>query len=229
MLYRLKFSRGEQVRFVSHLDAMKNWERALRRAKLPIAFSEGFNPHPKMSFGSAVGVGVTSDAEYMDLELREERDPQDILESINRVLPEGLKVLEVKELKGKVPSLMSVLNRADFMVHLPIDFALSTEELNGIIRDLLAQEQLFVEREGKKGKRQLDVRPGLYEMSGDVIPGAILLRMTLQFGSVGNIRPEEIVQVLNAQLPGEAKVQEMRVHRQGLYIAEGDKLSTPMD
>src|SRR5690554_5367975 len=109
---RFRFSIGPEVRFLSHLDLLRAMERALRRAGLPAAYSAGFSPRPKMSFGFALPVGVMSVAEYGDFELACKMDPEEFKQVYNRHLPQGLHVLEAKLLAPKAPSLMSVINAA---------------------------------------------------------------------------------------------------------------------
>ena len=93
---RIKFIRGEEVKFISHLDLMKVFERASRRANIPIAYSQGFNPHAHLIFGLPLSVGVTSQAEYADIELTEELDPENFMLGLNKQLPKGLIIVAAK-------------------------------------------------------------------------------------------------------------------------------------
>ena len=95
---------------------MRAWERAFRRGAIPLAFSQGFNPHPKISFGSALAVGITSSGEYMDVELKSFREIKEIKATLENYLPLGLKVYDIVEIDPATPSLMSRINRAKYQV-----------------------------------------------------------------------------------------------------------------
>src|SRR3990172_8027378 len=90
---RLKFQKGGDLRWLSHLELNRLWQRALSRAQVPIKYSEGFSPHPKISFGPALPVGVAGENEYLDLVLLEQIDPADLIERVNALLPEGARAL----------------------------------------------------------------------------------------------------------------------------------------
>ena len=105
---RFKFIRGEQVKYISHLDLMRTFERAIRRANIPVRYSQGFNPHPSIVFGLPLSVGVTSEAEYADVEIDGELAPPVFLQQLNSQLPEGLKVTDAKESGAKSNIMASV-------------------------------------------------------------------------------------------------------------------------
>lgn len=155
---RVKFIRGEEVKYISHLDLMKAFERALRRANLPIAYSQGFNPHPQMVFGLPLSVGVTSEAEYADFELSVDVEPEKFAKILNENLPAGLKIEEANYLHGK-SNIMKEISTASYDV---LVFRAEDEEMVGIegkIKELLAQDQVNVVKEGKKGAREIDIKP----------------------------------------------------------------------
>ena len=98
---RIKYAKTNSGRFLSHLDLMRAWERSIRRSGLPLAFSQGFNPHPKISFGSALSVGVTSNGEYMDMELTEAVELTQLKERLTQNLPPALMLLDAQEITQK--------------------------------------------------------------------------------------------------------------------------------
>lgn len=117
--FRLQYAKGDRVRFISHLDVVRAFDRALRRARLPVAFSEGFSKHPKLAFGPPLAVGMTSTAEYLDLEFATPQSPV-FAQALSECLPEGLKVLRAEPHGGVKPvSLMSAISRADYRLWLP--------------------------------------------------------------------------------------------------------------
>ena len=113
---RIRLSRGEEIKFISHLDIMRLWERALRRAQIPLAYSEGFNPHPRISLAAPLPVGVTSEAELMDVFTIKWVSPHWFAAMINEQLPPGMEILEVYSIAPIMPSLQSMVRYAEYRV-----------------------------------------------------------------------------------------------------------------
>lgn len=221
MRVRLRLAKGEEARFLSHLELSRAVERAVRRAGLPVALSEGFHPLPKISFASALAVGVTSEGEYVDLILRERMAAEEVRERLNRALPSGLRVLVAREVPLRLPALMAVVGRAEYLVRLLPPPAVRSEQAVQDLLALLEREKIIVERQGKKGARLIDVRPflqGLRVLSpeGRGLKGGgpgeeIQVWMAVKAGPEGSGRPEEIL----TGLPWTPV--RLRVHRLGLY------------
>src|SRR4030042_619242 len=104
---RIRFYRGEEVKFISHLDLMRLWQRALNRAGAPLAYSEGFNPHPRMSLAAPLALGVTSETELMDIILAKWMSPHSFTAAVSRQLPPGIEILQVYQIPLTMPSLQS--------------------------------------------------------------------------------------------------------------------------
>ena len=117
---RLALHKGEELRFLSHLDFAQAVERMIRRAEIKMAYSEGFNPHMKISFSSALALGVTAEAEYIDMDILEEDTLESIMERLNRVAPHGLEVLGGKVMPEKVKKMMAICNYAIYEVTGPV-------------------------------------------------------------------------------------------------------------
>ncbi|MCJ7497932.1 MAG: TIGR03960 family B12-binding radical SAM protein, partial [candidate division Zixibacteria bacterium] len=142
---RLKWSKDEEVRFTSHLDVLRTFERAIRRSGIPIAYSEGFHPHPKIAFGPPLPLGFISEAEYLDLQLAEPFSNEFLLK-LNKTLPQGFKILEGKTIFTKAESLSSAINSALYKVELPIP----ETEIKEKIEYTLSQRNLMVSRVSKE-------------------------------------------------------------------------------
>ncbi|MFY9173850.1 MAG: TIGR03936 family radical SAM-associated protein [Peptococcia bacterium] len=234
MKVRLKYSKTEEGRFLSHLDLLRTMQRVIRRAGLPLAYSEGFNPHPKISYGSALAVGVTSDGEYLDFELREKVALDEIVRKLIQAMPPALAVLEAKEIVGRKSkeSLMAIINLARYQVELTLNKELSQQEAQEMVDHFLEKEEILVMREGKKGIRTTDIRPGIYSLSAETRGNVLILSMDLQTGSGGNVRPEEVVGGLKKEIietSGLEPFGNYKIHRQGLFIKDGNRIRTPMD
>lgn len=227
MRIRMEFSRGKGLRFVSHLDLLKTMERSLRRAGIPLAFSAGFNPHPKISFASALAVGLTSSGEYMDIETNQDVDPQKMLTDLNNNLPTGLKITRAIAVEKSLPALMAVVNRALYRVIVGLREPITSENLNKALATLNNQEEILITRNTKKGPREKNIRPGIVRLKGHRENKEIFLEMLLSAGEV-NVRPEEVVQAL-VKYGQIGIIDYVDLHREGLFIAQGEDIVTPIE
>jgi radical SAM-linked protein len=193
MNIRLKFTKGNEVKYISHLDLMRVFQRAIRRTGIPIAYSSGFNPHQELSFGAPLSLGVTSNAEYVDIKLAEAMDVQEIKERLNGSLPEGIRILGGISMVENPRSAMSVVTHARYNIRMNIE-NVTAEALKKSIEDFLAQEEIKVMKEQpKKGfeLKEIDIRPmiigmRLYESRESMH----VLDCLLLSGSRGNLKPE---------------------------------------
>lgn len=151
---RTKYNKTGRIRFLSHLDLMTLFQRAAARAKVPLLFSQGFNPHPKISFGPALSVGMESDAEYLDMETDPFIDLLQVTKALNNVLPEGIRILESRVIPSKAPSLSGSIGKYVYEVGVPEVYAGDLEER---VKSFLFQPSVIVSKEGK----QKDIRPGI--------------------------------------------------------------------
>lgn len=228
---RTNVIKGSEVRFISHLDFMNTLTRALRRAKLPIAFSQGYNPRPQISFASALAVSLTSESEYIDFELKEYLDPAEFRIRFNAELPTGIKVVKAMEVPLKSDSLMSIINAGSYLVRLEFEQSLSTEELETKIEEFLARDKIRIIRQRRnKSDRELDLRPMIFELDVVGVQKKIgTIRMLVQTGSAGNVRPQEVIRALAQQFKVIKKPRMINIHRSGLYIKRRDALFTPFE
>lgn len=164
MKVRIKFTKEGPVKFVGHLDTMRYFQKAIRRAELPIAFSGGYSPHMIMSFAAPLGVGTESLGEYFDMELTEEMATDAIVNRLNREMAEGVQVLSARRVEdGKAGKAMSLVAAADYLVR----FRQGKEpEGNWKERlgEFLAQPEILVTKKTKKSEKEVDIRPFIYQM-----------------------------------------------------------------
>lgn len=197
--YRINYTKEGPARYISHLDLVRTMERSLRRCGLPMAFSEGFNPHPKFSFALPLPVGVAGLDEYMDLELAREVDPAEVARLLRDALPQGLTVRGVKQVPGDSRALMAMVERASYRISGVLQEPLSGADLSRMIKKFLDSESIIIERQGRKGTspRPVDIRPGILSLAGELNEqGELTLEMELRAGSTGNVRPEEALRGL---------------------------------
>lgn len=220
---RLQFTKTGPARYLSHLDLTRTIERAARRAGLPLALSQGFHPMPRLVFASALALGTSSEAEYLDLELREELPPEEVTARLNAVLPEGIWIVAAKAL-AKKSSLPNEVNRAVYRVVLFLPRSISSQEIDKRIREVLASPELLVVREGKQGKKTVDLRPYLEELKLVEVEGEkVILRVILRVTPQGSARPEEVLEFLKLN------PKRLYIHREGLYWVDGVTQRTPLE
>ncbi len=212
---RARFSRGDEVKYISHLDTLRTFERAVRREGLPIAYSLGFNPRPQMSFGLPLSVGVTSCCEYVDFELESRVPEEEFVNRLNNNLPRGFRLI-LAEYINSDESLMSSIGAASYRVDIEGVPDWSLEEAGRNIEILLKEEQLIVEKESKKGIKHLDIRPHIYSLNVVGCEGSKLtLDMLVSAGSRFNLKPEMVVDALR-RTSGE-DIHIVKIHRTGLF------------
>lgn len=191
--FRVKFIKGEQVKFLSHLDILRTFNRALRRSGVPVAYSQGFNPHPLMSFALPLSVGTTSCGELVDIDIEGDINLKDFINTINKGLPEYLKAVDVKEADLK-SNIMALINAAKYRVEV---YAQNTSEIEEKISELLSKDEILIEKESKKGSKEIDIRPGIRDIKINANnKNCLELLMTLDAGSKSNIKPEMVINAL---------------------------------
>ncbi len=229
MKIRAAFAKEDEAKFIGHLDLTRVFERAMRRAGIPMAFSEGFNPHPKLAFGSALALGATSLREYVDIELSLEMLPSEFMHKLQGQLPRGLTLLEAEEIPDQSRALMAVLNCSGYRVRVPLLLPLAQERVDSVLERFLEQESIAYVRYSKKGRQEKNLRPFIRSLKGHVSSEYLELEMEIDINEQGSVKPQELVGVLRefGELP--LDVDGIRVHRTGIYIWSEDGIRSPLD
>ena len=192
---RLKFSRGEELKFLSHLDLMRLWERALRRAGLPLAYSEGFSPHPQIALAAPLSVGVTSQAELMDVFLSRWVPPQSFTVQVSKQLPRGIDLLEVWPVGPKAPSLQSQIRFIEYKVEVKAEQG--REEVELALQSFLSAEEIPWHHFRDTGARHYDLRALVDNLwLIDCHDSLCALGMRLRCDEKGAGRPEQVAKAL---------------------------------
>lgn len=207
---RIRFTKAGRVRFVSHRDVARLFERALRKLQLPVAYTEGFSPRPKLSFGLALTVAHESEAEYLDVELIEPIDLGALPAEFSSALPEGITVEAVIGIERSTPSLQQAIVSCDWRIEV---IGASEPEISAAVADLLASSELPLERVRKGKTTVADVRPAILqlEVAGPTDDG-VELRARLATESV-SLRPAELVRTIDAAVGSDLDLVEGRVRR----------------
>lgn len=240
MKARIKFTKCGSMRFIGHLDVMRYFQKAFRRAGIPVSYSQGFSPHQLMSFASPLGIGLSSDAEYLDLTLDACDSEEEMCERINAQMNEEIRVCDFCLLQEDAKPSMAILAACDYLVMLKqgySSFLLSEnleqsgnyQSLSELLQAFLAQEEIEILKKTKRSEKFVDIRENIYILSdhSDSVPMGQyqpLLSMQLTAGSIVNIKPELVLQAL-ADFAGAAyEPAAYQIHRQEMYgDADGKK------
>lgn len=188
MKIRIKFAKYGVMKFIGHLDTMRFFQKAVRRAGIDVKYSEGFSPHQIMSFAAPLGVGIESFGEYMDIELCSMTSPEDIMHALNQVMVEGIEILSVTVLPDHAKNAMASVAAASYRLRMK-EGGFPVDDLVGKIRDFYEQDTIPYTRETKKSVVELDLKQGIYEIDADS-DGTI--RMLVNASSSGNIKPSMV-------------------------------------
>ena len=190
---RLRYTKRGRLRFTSHRDIARVFERALRRAQVPMAYSAGFSPHPKVSWVGAAATGVASEAEYVEISLAERRDPEQLRLALDAALPDGIDLVEAVEAPVGT-SLPDRVQASSWEVRLPqVDEA----ALAGAVAVFLAADSVEVERLTKDGRRRFDARAAVVSMSTARDDACAILRMVVQHVTPA-VRPDDVLSGLRS-------------------------------
>ena len=187
---RIRYAKRGRLRFTSHRDFSRAFERALVRARVPMAYSSGFNPHPRISYAGAAPTGSASEAEYLEIGLATRLDPDELGREIDAVLPDGLDVVAVAESPGG--ALADLLTASRWRIATDA----TADELAAAVAAFLAAEEVTVERMTKKGMRAFDARAAVVSLAADGSGLDLLLRH-----AVPAVRPDDVLSALRSVHP----------------------------
>ncbi|MBS6395614.1 MAG: TIGR03936 family radical SAM-associated protein [Clostridiales bacterium] len=216
MNIRVKFRKYGCLKFIGHLDVMRYFQKAMRRADMDMCYSEGFSPHMIMSFAAPLGVGLTSDGEYMDISVKSSPSSAEAVERLNGVMAEGIDVISWRMLPENSKNAMSIVAAADYEVRFRDGYELE-EGWEGKFLSFLAQPEIRIVKETKKGQQEVDIRPWVYAC--DVKDGVISLQVST--GSVHNLKPELLMQAFGQWLGTQIPALTLLVHRKEIYADQG--------
>ena len=193
MRIRITFSKLDALRYTGHLDLHRLWERAARRAELPLAYSQGFHPQPKINIAAALPLGFSSRCEVIDLRLEHDIPLEGLREKLQQTLPTGIQVAGIESVDERAPALQTQVASAEYQVTLTE--AVDGSELKRMVVSVMESESIVRERRGKT----YDLRP-LIESLETASEGKIFMRLTAREGATG--RPEEVLDMLGIAFEG---------------------------
>lgn len=221
MRMRAEYTLGPGLRFLANLDTMHMMERALRRARLPFALSEGFNPHIRLSMGTVLPVGLWGLKEYFDIELDQDIEPDRLQSDLNRVLPVGVEIKRAAVIPADAASLMKIINCANY------GFIVKGGSVESIVQDIMRSDSLTIASRGKKKGVDKDIRKGIYKIDIQPIDEGSQLNIWAAVGEPVNVRYDELMDLL--MVKGIAAGDITDVFREGNYIYNGQQFLSPLE
>lgn len=232
MKIRVKFRKEGPIRYIGHLDVMRYFQKAIRRAEIDVAYTAGFSPHQIMSFAAPLGVGLESNGEYMDIECNRVTTSQDMIERLNRVGAPGIEVTSVKMLPEHAGNAMASVAAARYTVRFregrePKSLKTDKPEMQDfacMLEEFLAKEQILITKETKTGLKEVDIRPGIYEMKlvmPENISALHSIMMLVDASSAGNIKPGKVMEAFLAMYGETLDENALMITREEVYTNVG--------
>ena len=230
-LVRVKYCKDGPIKYISHLNLGQVFTRALRRADIPVVISGGFNPRFRISFGPPLPLGISSISEYLDIKLKEEMKTEELTERLNRVLPQGLKILRAKVIPSSADSLVKVIDRASYIITLKLkekltnsrtknqedEFKELKKEIDNNNKKFLNLDEIIVEKQTKNGIKMVDIRPPILDIKVRKFQNRILeFNLDLKIGQQGNLNPRYVAKAWISYFANHFDI--LQICRDGLYM-----------
>ncbi len=232
MKIRIRFGKYGALKFIGHLDMMRYFQKALRRAEIDMKYSEGFNPHMIMSFAAPLGVGITSDGEYFDIEVLSSEDSKTALKKLNDVMVEGVKVYSYRKLPDQAKTAMSIVAAADYELSFKEGYEIpkTLNEFQDMIVEFYEKsETIPIIKQTKKSERELDLKPLIYDFKVLEREGKPVFYIKTSTGSVDNIKPELVLSAMYQKFGLEYKAEAIQIHRLDTYARNEKGQFVPLE
>ena len=224
--YRFKFEKFGTIKFIGHLDVVIVFQRALKRADIPIAYSNGFNPHQLISFALPLSLGYTSIGEYGDFQLQTEENPEELKEKINNALPEGLIITELIKLKEGVKNTMASVCAASYDIY--FDETISPEDIKNNLSSFINQNEILVMKKTKKNFKETDIKPDILGAEDISADGKGVLKVLVNAGSVKNLKPESVAEGFCIFINKEYNRYKTAFRRNEMYMKDSEEKLVPL-
>jgi radical SAM-linked protein len=207
MRYMLKFTKEEVIKYTSHLDMVRMFKRAFQRSGIRLVFSAGFNPHPKMTLAQPLSLGYTSIGEWIEFETVSNLTPEEVQTTLSKVLPPGIKILEISTMQPDEKSLAGRCFAAEYTIAMCLDYAVTNRlDLKAVLaknpnaEDFLAQPSIIVQKKSMKHKLpvEVDIKPMIHYLNVNIDDNNIFLSTELSAGSSQNLSPELLIEAITS-------------------------------
>ncbi len=238
MKIRIKFRKYGVMKFIGHLDIMRFFQKAVRRSGIDICYSEGFSPHQVMSFAAPLGVGITSDGEYLDIEVHQSDSSEASMAGLNAVMPHGMEITGYVQLDDKTKAAMSVVSAADYEI-----WHKNSAQVPECLRDagFLSQQlqeffekpqQVLVAKKTKKSEKTMDLKQLVYDFQ--ILPpnaqsgGMPVYYLNASTGSTDNLKPELALEAFYRHMGLEFDAACVQIHRKDVYFTDAGGVNRPL-
>ena len=231
MKIRIKFRKWGSMKFIGHLDMMRYFQKVMRRADVDIRYSEGFSPHQIMSFAAPLGVGITSDGEYLDIEVHSTKSSSEMIKDLNATMVDGVDIVGYVALPDNAKPAMSIVAAADYMLSYKegYDTPFTVAEWIEKVNELFTSKDTFtIIKKTKKSEREVDLKPLVYAFNVIEDDGKPAFYINVSTGSVDNIKPELLLSSIYEKLGLEYNESAIAIHRKDVYAIDektGKKVS----
>lgn len=226
MKLRMQITKDKDIRFISHLEYIRTIERAIRRAKIPAAYSEGFNPHMKFSLASALGVGVVSYTEFVEIELAEPMEAEKAAVSLSKALPRGIRIIAGDAVESNHPALMAQAGGASYRVTLPY-----AEDITAAVEDFNSRTELLFKKIAPKKKdkvKEIDVKFYIPVIDVQQENGQTVFSFDCKITPTGSMKAVDLLNALNEQYALQLPVEKADIERLSLYKVNKKGTKEPM-
>ena len=220
MKIRIKFRKWGSMKFIGHLDMMRYFQKAIRRANIDICYSEGFSPHQIMSFAAPLGVGITSDGEYFDIEVNSSFSTEEAMKRLNAAMVEGVEVTGYVRLPDNAKTSMAIVAAADYRLSVKEGYSshLSAAEWANSIKEYFTDAKSFViVKQTKKSEREVDLKPLFYDFKVKEDESGPVFFLKVSTGSIDNIKPELVLASLYEKCGLTYDENAIQIHRLEVY------------
>ncbi len=245
MMVRMKFMKTGPVKFIGHLDIMRFFQKAVRRAGLDVEYSQGFNPHQVMSFASPLGVGLTSEGEYLDVSFNSLPEKSVAIKTLNDAMNEFIQVTDMVELNSGAKNAMASVAAADYLVSVKDGYEfLTINEFQEKFNSFLLQENITILKKSKKSEKETDIKPFIYAYAftdreffgadnrkksvAEEYDNGVKIYLRLSSGSVNNLKPELVTEAFCEYAGIPFNEYAFQMHRFELYTQTEDGRYIPL-
>lgn len=225
MKIRIKFRKNGVMKFIGHLDIMRYFQKAMRRAMVDICYSEGFSPHQIMSFAAPLGVGITSDGEYLDIEVNSTRSSEDSIKALNDTMVEGVEITGYVKLPDSAKTAMSIVAAADYDLFFKEGYEVpaSLEQFQeGLDTFFVKPKEVLITKKTKKSEKVMNLKQLVYDFQVKEKEGKPSFYLNLCTGSSDNLKPELVLESLFLAMEIAYDANAIQIHRRDVYALNED-------
>ena len=213
---RLKFSKLGMGKYISHLDLLRTFTRAIHRAELPVRYSQGFNPHQLITFSLPLALGTTSETEFVDIDFEDGTDKIEVVKKLNMCLPPDIKILEASVPVVKAKDIVS----AEYIFDITADSEVNDER----VKSFFAEENIPAVKKTKRGEKEINLKEFIYSVDEIAVNGEkVTIKAVISAGGENNIKPGIVAEKL-CEFIGNARPENVEIHRTTIFYSDGKKI-----